>query len=171
MTAPTLYEVHTSIIRPALRLLPGRLDVPAARILLLAIGLQESRFLYRRQHGDGPARSFWQFERGTQLSKGGVWGVYLHPASRDMLQALCTARGCSCDPQRIWERIEIDDVLAAGVARLLLWTDAAPLPSVDDQAGAWRMYAERTWRPGKPHPETWPAYWRAARAEVLGADA
>ena len=30
--------------------------------------------------------------------------------------------------------------------------------AVDDADGAWECYL-RTWRPGKPHPETWAAYW------------
>jgi hypothetical protein len=168
MNGITLYEAHTSIITPALRLLPPKMDSLSARIVMLAIGQQESRFIYRRQMGNGPARGYWQFERGTQASRGGIWGVYLHPASSGLLQALCAARGCPFDPRSIWERIEIDDVLAAGVARLLLWTDALALPKADNPTGGWRLYAERTWRPGKPHPETWPGFWRAACAEVLG---
>ena len=48
------------ILDPAAKLLPG-MDSAKARVMLLAIGLQESRFEHRRQIG-GPARGFWQFE-------------------------------------------------------------------------------------------------------------
>ena len=75
----TLEQVMRDAVRPALALLPAAMNTPQARCMLLAIGLQESRFVHRRQIG-GPARGFWQFERGTRTSRGGVWGV---PAPRD----------------------------------------------------------------------------------------
>lgn len=168
----TLEEITAQAINPALALLPGSMDTPRARVPLLAIGLQESRFEHRRQlvgtppRPAGPAMSFWQFELGTRASKGGVWGVYLHSASAGFLRQLCVARGVQHSPADIWRAIEHDDVLAAGLARLLLWTDALPLPALGDEAGAWDLYARRCWRPGKPHPETWPAFYARALAHV-----
>lgn len=161
-------EVPRLAIQPAMDLLPKVMDSARARVMLLTIGMQESRFLYRRQMGNGPARGFWQFERGTQASKGGVWGVYLHKESRDHLKALCKVRKTDFDPDAIWRALEHDDVLAAGVARLLLWTDAQPLPAVDDMEGAWKLYADRAWRPGKPHKKTWPEFHALARKFVTG---
>jgi hypothetical protein len=55
----------------------------------------------------------------------------------------------------IYSELERDDVLAAGFARLLLFSDPRPLPDVSQQYEAWDLYL-RTWRPGKPHPHTWP---------------
>jgi len=159
----------TQAINAAYELLPGRMDSNEARVLLLATGLQESRFEHRRQLGNGPARGFWQFELGTRESKGGVWGVFLHPASAGYLRQLCVARGVTHWPLEIWRAIEHDDVLAAGLARLLIFTDAHKLPAVDDVDGAWQLYRYRCWRPGKPHPQTWPAFHAQARAFVLGA--
>lgn len=159
-----LHDITETAINPALQLLPRGLDDVRARLLLLAIGLQESRFEYRRQLGNGPARGFWQFELGTRVSKGGVWGVYLHPTTEGLLQSLCRSRGAPCKPDAIWAALETDDVLAAGVARLLIMTDAYKLPAVEDVDGAWRLYAQRCWRPGKPHPETWPRFHAQARA-------
>ncbi|CAB3905984.1 hypothetical protein LMG3328_04544 [Achromobacter ruhlandii] len=43
-----LKEVVERAIEPALVLLPARMDTPAVRVMLLAIGLQESRFEHRR---------------------------------------------------------------------------------------------------------------------------
>lgn len=146
-------------IEPALALLPANMDSPAARVMLLAIGLQESRFVHRRQIG-GPARGFWQFERG-----GGVFGVLTHAASAALARQVCDARGVAPTTAAVYGRLENDDVLAAAFARLLLWTDAARLPAVDDKDGAWALYL-RTWRPGKPHPQTWPALHARAMAEV-----
>ncbi len=87
-----LKTITETAITPALALLPATMDTPAARVMLLAIGLQEGRFMHRRQIG-GPARGFWQFEKGTRASRGGVWGVFLHAASRDHLATLCKS-GC-----------------------------------------------------------------------------
>lgn len=153
----------------AYTLLPARMRSDRADVMLLAIGLQESRLRYRRQLGGGPARGLWQFELGTRASRGGVWGVYLHAASRDHLRALCAARGVEFEPRAIYNALERDDVLAAGVARLLLWTDAKPLPKLGDWAEGWDLYANRTWRPGKPHPETWGGFYAEALATVTEA--
>lgn len=160
----TLDEITRTGINPALAMLPGHMDSPQSRVMLLAIGLQESRFEHRRQMGNGPARGFWQFEQG-----GGVKGCVNHAASAPYLRQLCTARGVAFNAPAIWLAIEHDDVLAAGLARLLLFTDPYKLPAVTDQGGAWELYADRCWRPGKPHPETWPKYHAQARAFVTGA--
>ncbi|CAB3876447.1 hypothetical protein [Achromobacter ruhlandii] len=159
-----LKEVVERAIEPALALLPARMDTPAARVMLLAIGLQESRFEHRRQIG-GPARGFWQFEKGSRASRGGVWGVYLHPVSKGHLAVLCKAHSVACDPEAIYAALEYDDVLAAGVARLLLWTDTKALPAIGDADAGWVLYL-RTWRPGKPKPDSWPPLYRQAAAQV-----
>jgi hypothetical protein len=169
-----LRQIYEAAIVPALALLPRPMTSQKALVMLLAIGLQESRFEHRAQlvagrpDLKGPARGFWQFEQGTRSSRGGVWGVFLHDASRYWLNELCTARGVPFNPPAIWSAVENDDVLAAGAARLLLFTDVRPLPELDDEAGAWRLYAFSTWRPGRPHPETWPAFHKAAREFVMG---
>jgi hypothetical protein len=157
----TLADIIKNAINPALAILPMSMDSPKARVMLLATGLQESRFEYRRQMGNGPARGFWQFERG-----GGVKGVFTHHTSTGHLHNLCKARGVPFDIPTIWAALETDDVLAAGVARLLYYTDPKPLPVVDDAEGSWKLYL-RTWRPGKPHPEKWPGYHQQAR-DALG---
>ncbi|ROZ81516.1 hypothetical protein EF096_13865 [Pseudomonas neustonica] len=163
----SLTIVRAEAIAPAFTLLPAKMSSPEAEVMLLAIGLQESRFTYRRQIR-GPARGFWQFEQGTQSSRGGVWGVFLHHASRVHLRRLCDARGVAFDPFAIYARLEHDDVLAAGAARLMLWTDPHPLPAIGEMQQAWDCYSG-IWRPGKPHPETWPALYAHA-LEVLSAD-
>jgi hypothetical protein len=153
--------VETAIV-PALALLGDHTDTSEARCLLLAIGLQESGFTCRRQKGNGPACGFWQFELG------GVTGVHSHHVSHPYLHTLCRARGVSLDPKPIWAALETDDVLAAGVARLLLLTDPKKLPELGDANGAWDYY-KRNWRPGKPHPSRWPENYALALAEIRGA--
>lgn len=148
--------VNSMVLEQAFALLPDRMDTPEARCMLLTIGLQESRFLYRRQMNMGPAMGFWQFEKG-----GGVRGVLNHPASKAHVLQLCEARGCQPIVENIWQQLETDDVFAAGIARLLLWTDPKALPAVDDFDASWALYL-RVWRPGKPHPETWADYRRQA---------
>jgi hypothetical protein len=59
-------------------------------------------------------------------------------------------------------------VFAATMARLLLFTDAEPLPRLGDADGSWNYYL-RNWRPGKPHPKTWRALYDAATASVRGS--
>lgn len=147
-------EALESAVVPALSLLPGKMDTPEARVMLLAIGMQESHLTYRRQMPTGPARGLWQCEPGTRTSRGGIWGLYLFPTTKDALSALCSSRSVSYDPVSIYTAIETDDILAAGCARLLLFTDPKPLPDIGDVQGAWNLYA-RVWRPGKPRPDEW----------------
>jgi hypothetical protein len=154
MDAKTANE---TVLTPALLLLPERMDTTAARRMLLAIGLQESRLIHRRQIR-GPARGLWQFEEG-----GGCLGVLRHPASARLAEDVCLRRQVTPEPRQLYLALADDDVLAAAMARLLLWTDPAPLP--EDAETAWAYYL-RTWRPGKPHPHTWPGFWRTASEAV-----
>ena len=149
--------IHAHILPAALSLLPPEMDSPNARALLLAIGLQESRFQHRRQIG-GPARGAWQFEYG-----GGILGVRTHPATDGHLSAalnkLCYAPDAS--QEALYKAIEHNDVLAAVMARLLLWTLPDALPGPQDAGKGYSQYLQ-AWRPGKPHSFTWPDNYRQA---------
>lgn len=154
-------DIRNGPLAEALLLLPAKMTSPQAEALLLAIGLQESRFAHRRQIG-GPARGFWQFELG-----GGVRGVLQHDATREAARAVCRARGVPASASAVYEALEHDDVLAAAFARLLLYTDPRPLPALGAIGEAWDYYI-RTWRPGKPHRHTWDLLYAQALDLVLG---
>lgn len=143
-------NIPIETIRQGLGLLPAKMAGCRAMTMIIAIGLQESGFLARRQYGNGPARGFWQFERD-----GGVKGVMEHPATTSYAAAVCLQRGVPFERSKVWAALETDDVLAVVFARLLLWSDPNPLPAVTEPSSAWSLYA-RTWRPGKPHPDKWP---------------
>lgn len=141
--------------------LPPAMDTQPARAMLLAIGLQESRFLYRRQTNYGPARGFWQFE------KAGIRGVSRHKSSmgplNDALRAL-RYESLIGQTSKLHYAVEDNDVLACVFARLLLWTVPGALPTVDMPGAhdrAWAQYVDG-WRPGKPHPETWRSFYSEA---------
>lgn len=119
-----------------------------ARVLVMTIAGQESRWMHRRQMG-GPARGYWQFEQG-----GGVAGVLNHPASSRQARVVCGTEDIPSDIATVYEAIAWHDRLACVFARLLLWTDAAALPAVGDKDAAWEYYI-RCWRPGVPHRESW----------------
>lgn len=161
-----IQPVWDTAIMPAMVMLPPRFSAPRAWHMLIAIGLQESKLRDRVQRvnggGVGPARGLWQFERG-----GGVRGVLQHDASRELARQVCSLRSVRPDAQAVWENLELDDALACAFARLLLWTDPKPLPGPDDVDTAWDLYA-RVWRPGKPHPSTWPMHHARARRFVYG---
>jgi len=67
--------------------------------------------------------------------------------SDTLASQLYRARNVEANDTAIWNAIEFDDVLAAGLARLLVWSDPRPLPSLGDDEAAWALYL-RTWRPG-----------------------
>jgi hypothetical protein len=166
-----LASILHDAINPALALLPAKMTSDRALIMLLAIGLQESRFMYRAQktgnpYVKGPAKGYWQFERG-----GGVSGVVHHYKAKDDAEALCKARNVLFDSSLIHAALEFDDVLAAGFARLLLWTSPDPLPALNaEPEEAWQYY-KALWRPGKPHRETWDQFHTDAVAQVMEVSA
>lgn len=153
-------EALNKVIIPGLKLLPSKVDTPEARVMMLAIGMQESRFQYRKQIG-GPARGFFQFEEG-----GGVRGVLKHPSTKRIIQDVIFKLGIPAE--ECYNCLAEDDELAAVFCRLLLYTDPKPLPSLTCDSGeAWDCYV-RNWRPGKPSRDSWDAFLLHARETVNG---
>lgn len=152
-------KIYKDAVLPALSMLPQRMRSAEAIVMLLAIGLQESRLIHRRQIG-GPARGLLQFERG-----GGVMGVLKFHSTAALAKEVCNKRGVLPYAAEVYHQLEHDDVLAMAFGRLLLWTDPKALPCVGDVEGAWDLYM-RTWRPGKPHRKTWDALYTKAAAFV-----
>lgn len=140
-------------IRPAMGLLPAKMRGMESDRLLMAIALQESDVKYRRQSGNGPARGYWQFE------KGGVLGVLNHPATSAHAREVCAAMDYAPYPQIVLYAMENNDMLAAAFARLNLWWLPSPIATTEEKG--LEQYLE-AWRPGKPHPEKWPDNWRCA---------
>ena len=142
---PDLLYLHGIV--PALGILPPEMDTHDARVLLLAIAQQESRLAARWQDG-GPARGFWQCETASI--------AVANQSATDHVAAVMRALdydGLTQDPM-IAYYITYDIILAAAMARLILWCDAAPLPDQHDATGGWACYL-RNWRPGKPAPKRW----------------
>lgn len=146
---------------------------PAAEAMMVAIGLQESRFIHRDQVVPGkapgqvgPATGFWQFEKN-----GGVAGVMQHARSAEIARIAADAAGVAWDRDAIWRWFTTPDgdTLAACFARLLLFTDPAALPAAvaGTEEAAWACYL-RNWRPGRPHRATWGACWAQGVALAAG---
>lgn len=130
-----------------------------ARVEMIAIAGQESNFTFRRQ-SHGPARGLWQFELGSETKGGGVCGVYRHLATKYLVKEICSWQNIKFDPTSIYHALEFDDLLAAYIARLLLWTDPHPMP--DGAADGWETYLA-CWRPGKPRKNKWNSIYRLAK--------
>lgn len=148
-------------VKPALTFLESRgiKQDAASTVQVLNIAGQESNWQYRVQIG-GPAHSYWQFEEG-----GGVVGVLNHAASASHMKALCAWLDITATPDQVYAAMIYNDVLAAGMARLLLYTDPQAMPAVDDYDGSWTMY-RNVWRPGAPHYDSWHARRDTARQAV-----
>ncbi|EHM01216.1 hypothetical protein HMPREF9946_02177 [Acetobacteraceae bacterium AT-5844] len=137
----------------------------AAKRFLLAVAAKESDLSHRYQvlnsGAAGPARSFWQGE----VTGGMVRGIFRFPAQRitDAGRALCAAAHVQWNEQAIWRAIEGHDLLAYGLARLLLLTDPYAVP--ETESGAWTCYMDRLWRPGAPNKPKWAPSWSKALGE------
>lgn len=154
-------EFRAEILRPWLQALEPVIGIRhsiEAENMLLAIAIQESGLDHRYQITSGghlgPARSWWQFEPS------GVRGVLQHERTMWRARKACERFRVEYAVLPIWRAIEGHDGLAVAFARLLLWSDPAPLPTEED--AAWDYY-KRNWRPGKPHRERWTKSWAAAQ--------
>lgn len=148
----------------AYSLLPDRMASLSASAMLVAIGLQESRFMDRRQGRGGPARSFLQFE------KAGVSGVLHHPSTSHLIANALVALRYERALDNVafcHEIIEDNDTLAFVFGRLLLWTLPDELPTRNESAEGYRQYLE-SWRPGRPMPTSWPTLFTEAWNRVAG---
>lgn len=136
-----------------------------AKVLMTAIGLQESRFDHTDQleaNGAnevlGPALGYWQFESG-----GGVKGVMNHASTSSLAKDAADRLNVPWVRRDVWTALKFKVALASVFARLLLYSDPKPLPSLGEVEAAWQYYL-RTWRPGKPHRKTWDALYARAMA-------
>lgn len=157
--ADIVQRINTDVLTPGLALLGPGFDTLKARVLLLTIGLQESRLIHRWQIVDpyrpdlkGPARGLWQFERN------GVAAVLGNALTAPHAQAACALRGIAPQTRAVWSWLSEDDLLAACFARLLLWANPRPLPELGRGAEAWDYYLA-TWGPGKPIRRTWDGFY------------
>lgn len=148
-------------IEKAMELLPVKMKSDAAALVMLAIHYQEdpeglgyqkvkrtaatskeNTIPGEKKWAKGPARGWWQFEEG-----GGVKGVMRHPSTERLAREIIEKRWPNSDQHKVWAVLEDDHLIAAALARLLLWTDAGKLPAVGDCSGAFDLYL-RVWRPG-----------------------
>lgn len=139
-------------IESGLNLLPENLRTIDARVLLYATSTQENPTRSPRQiirkdgklQPVGPAGGDYQFEK-----TGGIRGLvnFKSPRLQGMLADVCKARGVAVNVDALFDAIQTDPILAAALARLLYFTDSAPLPKAGDEQNAWNTYL-RTWRPG-----------------------
>jgi hypothetical protein len=155
MNDELVWHVREHTIPAALALLPGRMDTPEARAMLLATGLQESDFNARIQGGrgtrpgTGPARGFWQFERA-----GGVTEILTAPTTAAIVVPICRMFLFDPKPDVVHSVLAYHDVLACVFARLLLYRDPRPMPVETETAKGWSIYL-RNWRPGAPRRDAW----------------
>lgn len=150
------------VIDPELAQMPLSLRANAARIVLVAIALQETSLATRVQAG-GPAHSFWQFE------KGGIHAVMTHPAVSAAADDACERHGVPFEVEPVYQALSHDDGLGAAFARLLVRADPFALPFTEGDA--WDLYL-RAWRPGQKGREAfdrkrWTRSFRLAEEAVL----
>lgn len=155
-----MIDILPTIINPALDMLPRVMRSDAARAMLLAIGLQESG-LHHRKQVRGPAHGLWQFERI------GVAEVLRNPKTRELALDLCWRCSVAATTAAVYHRIDDDDILAAGIARLALWRHPDALPGRDQAEKGWGQYMA-IWAPGKPREEVWADYFSTAWKMVEG---
>lgn len=143
-----------------------------AKAMLLAIALQESDLVHRQQLvGAG------QWWRSTKLIAAGYWmfeeecvRLLLEHKNRTvgpLMRNLCDLFDYPRDAKVVHQALVHNDILAAAVARLLLYTVPTPLPDADSVEDAWEQYLW-AWRPGKPRREDWDRNYYRAWNTVMG---
>lgn len=150
-----------NVIRPALKSLPEKMRGEEAEIQLLFTALQESELKNRKQMGNGPARSFFQFEKIA------IKEVLQNPKTADIARRRCADDFVSSSEVYDYFGLPAGDILSAIFARLNYWLSPLPMPhpgprAIDDACGMYLL----TWRPGKPQPATFSRNYWIARTVV-----
>lgn len=163
--------LHDFIDSVALQLFPERFNTPAARALVLAIGLQESHLVHRRQLVGG-ARYWWQSKNAPAagffgFERIGIRGVMKHRTTGPMARAVLQLFSYPEDVDTIHEALTHNDILAVAFARLALWRIVDPLPGEGEWEKGWEQYLS-VWRPGKPRPDEWKDNFAQAWEAVKG---
>ena len=125
-------DFKTYVIQPALKALD--LYSPAAEELLLGTALQESRLMYLRQLGKGPARGVFQMELATHND---IWQNYLQYRNELALKVAKLGHAVNADAMMT------DMLYAAGMCRIHYLRVPAKLPDQGDyegQAAYWKEY-------------------------------
>jgi hypothetical protein len=148
-------SVLITAIRPALTALEA--GGPAAEQLLLGTGVQESLLVYRRQHGNGPARGLFQMEPATHDD---CWENYLKYRA-----ALAGKVQQTLDPgqESVASTLEVNDRYAAAMCRVRYLRVAAAMPAANDisaMANYWKQHYNTPLGAGTPDEfiEKWPHY-------------
>lgn len=155
-------DLDRLVLIPVLDYLQEPFHTIQARVLLLAIAIQETQLVTRDQGNPdvpGPARGFWQFEKVAVQD-------FLQHGHKTMQRA-ALALWQPQTVESVWYALGTGaDHLAAVLARDRLWRHvAAPLPALGDADGAYAQYVE-AWAPGKPSPSRWTLSYTAALRTV-----
>jgi hypothetical protein len=154
----TPIRYYQNAVIPALRLLPATMDTDRAVAMMIAIALQESDLEHRRQFPTGPGRGYPQFELGLEehgKPTGGLSLLLRHKAAGPLCARVVNDLDYGgATPTELHAALEHNDILAAAMTRLLLFTYPGPLPGSTESDEGWRQYMW-CWRPSRPRPNHW----------------
>lgn len=134
-------HIRELVVRPALQAID--LWSPAAEDLVLGTGLVESRFMFLRQLGGGPALGLWQMEPATHDD---VWRNFLdfRPELGERVGALAAWRKLPMiEPAARAGELAWNLRYAAALCRVHYRRAPAPLPEagdVDGYAAYWKRF-------------------------------
>lgn len=138
MTGLDARQFRDEIIIPILQRMG--MDSPAARVLMLGTAIQESRLIWLRQLGSGPARGVYQIEPATAKD---VVGRYFKqkPHIRARVSAALDGllppdvrwdENWTAEDERALEfRLTADLAFQTALARVRYWMDPHPLPPAE----------------------------------------
>jgi hypothetical protein len=157
-----LQQIQTRVLDPMFNQLLPHFDSPEARVMLLAIGLQESRSSPRGASTVMVLRA----ASGSSSAVAVVVGVLTSAASRDYARRrLLKLRNVAPSADSVWRRLEFDDLLAAAICPPDALGQPASMPALGRGGEAWDYY-KATWRPGRPRVRTWNGYYAQALEQV-----
>lgn len=126
-----LNQMRDDVIKPALEMVD--LYSPEAADLILFTGVQESRYKYVRQLGQGPARSFWQIEPKTMYGHYQNW-INFRPELGELIRKI--------EPVPNENALTWNMGFAVVMARLKYRRSKLPLPQLGDGGGMAHIWKE-----------------------------
>jgi hypothetical protein len=168
------------VIRPALRYLDATAKIPntpAAQALMLGTALAESRGIYLRQLGDGPALGLWQVEPATERDVWENWLKYRATALRAVSDVLGLERAGAATLALRQLALAANLHYSCIIARLVYYRAPESLPRVDstlsDMADAFAAYWKKHYNThkGKGDPDAVAGYFEDALQLVCAPSA
>jgi len=154
MSTDRVAWLHKTVVQPTLDYMAAAVDRPwiaseAAQVMMLGIAATESDLRWTRQHGDGPARSYFQVEKPTATD---LLDRYRDRGYRPAIDPFIP-EDVPLDNGRFLDLMQHNQQVGCMLARLKMMDHPKALPdwtNIEGQANLWKTHYNSLLGAGTP---------------------